>query len=196
MPSNNKVEYGLKNVHYALFDTTTNTYGTPKPWRGAVSLSTEPQGDTSKFFADDVAYYVTDTNSGESGTIEVALATDDVKIDLLGYKRDANGVLYEPTDASKPTFALLFEINGDANKRRGAFYNCTLNRPSETHNTQGETTEVDTNSFDINMIGRDFETSTNVTENVLKSSVDNAGETHKAYDVWFTQVVEPGATLA
>ena len=89
MASNNKVEFGLKNVHYALFDATAGKYGTPKPWRGAVSLSTEPQGDTSKFFADDVAYYVTDTNSGESGTLEVALATDDVKIDLLGYEPPA-----------------------------------------------------------------------------------------------------------
>lgn len=195
MASNNKVEFGLKNVHYALFDPSTSTYGTPKPWRGAVSLTTEPQGDSSKFFADDVAYYVTDTNSGESGTIEAALATDDVKIDLLGYERDSNGVLFEATDAVKPTFALLFEVSGDANKRRGAFYNCTLKRPSETHNTQGETTEVDTNSFDIDMIGRDI-TVSGETKNVIKSSVDNAGETHAAYDAWFTQVVEPGATLA
>lgn len=195
MASNNKVEFGLKNVHYALFDATTGKYGTPKPWRGAVSLSTEPQGDTSKFFADDVAYYVTDTNSGETGTLEVALATDDVKVDLLGYERDSNGVLFEPTDATKPTFALLFEVSGDANKRRGAFYNCTLKRPSAKHDTQGETTEVGTSSFDIDMIGRDF-TVDSATRNVIKSSVDNAGETHKAYDAWFTQVVEPGATLA
>ena len=45
------------------------------------------------------------------------------------------------------------------------------------------------------MIGRDF-TVDSATRNVIKSSVDNAGETHAAYDAWFTQVVEPGATLA
>lgn len=196
MANNNKVEFGLKNVHYAVYDPTNNTYGTPKAWPGAVTLTTEPQGDSSKFFADDVAYYVASTNSGESGTLEIALASDEVKQDLLGYKRDANGVLYEPTDVVRPTFALMCEISGDANKRRLAYYNCTLNRPSETHNTKGETTEPETSTFDMDMIGRDFETSEGVTENVIKAAVDNSGETHAAYDAWMTTVVTPGATLA
>ena len=47
----NRVKYGLKSVYYAVctVDATTNvaTYGTPKPWPGAVSLSLDAEGGTT-----------------------------------------------------------------------------------------------------------------------------------------------------
>jgi phi13 family phage major tail protein len=194
MASNNKVEFGLKNVHYALFDASTGKYGTPKPWRGAVSLSTEPQGDTSKFFADDVAYYVTDTNSGESGTLEVALATDDVKVDLLGYERDAvSGLIIETSNAKHKPFAMGYQVEGDGNTMRGIKYNVTLNRPSQTHSTTTDSTEPSTLTLDYTCIGRDFTVNDEV-KNVLGAYVTDAGEEHVAFDNFFKKVIEPGKT--
>jgi phi13 family phage major tail protein len=115
--SDNKVTFGLRNIHYAPIigkDEQGNpTYGIPKPYPGAVSLSPDAEGDQNIFYADDIAYYVVDSNNGYSGDFEAADVPDDFKIDVLGYMRDSNGMLVEVADAVKKSFALMGEIAGD-----------------------------------------------------------------------------------
>jgi len=192
-----KVQFGLKNVYVAVYDETTSTYATPVAVPGAVQFTAEHQSETSKFYADNIAYYTTATNSGVSGTLQLALMSDAVKKLLLGYEEDATtGLLYEVTDAKLPSFALLFEIDGDANHRRNVYYNCTLSYPNEEHNTRGETTEPDTETFNFEAIGRNVTIGTGaaaVTKNVLKASITDEGETHATYDGFFSTVVVPGA---
>ena len=63
----NKVRYGLKNVHYAVATEGTDgalTYTTPVRYPGAVSLTLDPRGETSEFYADDRVYYATTSNNG------------------------------------------------------------------------------------------------------------------------------------
>src|SRR5699024_10136634 len=88
MPTNtpNKVKYGLKNAHYALLtigEDGTVTYGEPIPIPGSVNLTMDAQGDTSTFYADNMAYFVTAANDGYSGTFEVALIPDQFRQDVL-----------------------------------------------------------------------------------------------------------------
>ena len=184
------VKFGLKNAYYALYDDTTGKYSTPKRLNGAVSLSISREGDESTFYADDIAYYSTNSNAGYSGEIEIATLKDEMRIDLLGQQTDANGVLLESTDDVPPTFALLYEVSGNINNQRFAFYNCTLSRPETEANTKEDTVEPDTDTLEIRMISRAFTYGTD-TLNLVKGSVINTTETADTYNNWFTKVYEP-----
>lgn len=187
-----KVRFGLKNVHYALYDEKTKKYGEWKAIPGAVQLTADPQGDTSTFYADDVAYYISNTNSGETGTVEFAALTDEALKDLLGYETDeASGLTFEPTDAKHATVALGYEIDGNEEQQRGARYNLTFSRPSQESNTKSDSAEPDTVSLDYTAIGRDFVID-GKTRNVLKAHCDNSGETHTTYDKFWDSVKVPG----
>jgi len=193
--TSNKVRFGLKNVHYALFDEDTKTYAAPQRLSGAVNISFEPQGSQNKFYADDVVYYVSNPTATDSGSLEIADMTEQAMIDLLGYKKDSNGVLREATNAKHPTFALLYQQAGDGNTKRGVRYNVTLNRPTEGAQTTEESVTPNTMTLDYEAVGRDFEIDGEV-ENIIKAQVTDAGETHATYDSWFESVYIFGASGA
>ena len=113
----NKVKYGLKNVYYAVatIDASTHaaTYSTPVAFPGAVSLSLDPEGELTPFRADNVDYWVGNSNNGYSGDLEMALITDSFRKDVLGYTDDDNGVLVENKDVEAVHFALMFQFEGD-----------------------------------------------------------------------------------
>ena len=60
MPKKNKVKFNICNVHYALLELGADgavSFGTPVAMPGAVSLSLDPNGEPSNFYADGYAYY-------------------------------------------------------------------------------------------------------------------------------------------
>lgn len=151
--ANNKVKYGLKNVFYAKANidelTNTATYDTPKPWKGAVNLSQEQQGKTTKFRADNIDYWVGTSNNGYSGDFESALIPEDFKRDILGDIEDSNGVLVEDAGAKTVHFALMFQFEGDVKATRHVLYNCTATRPTISGATTEETIEPQTETVTI-----------------------------------------------
>ena len=152
MPTNtpNKVKFGLKNAHYALLtigEDGTVSYGTPVAIPGSVNLTMDAQGETSTFYADNMAYHVTVANDGYSGTFEVALIPDSFRTDVLHETMDETAkVLTENVNNQTSPFALLFEFDGDQKAIRHVFYNVTCTRPSTsgatTTNTKEPTTET------------------------------------------------------
>ena len=114
--ADNKVKFGLKNVHYAVLTVGEDgaaTYDTPVPIPGAVNLSLDAAGDTSTFYADNMAYFVTAANDGYSGTLEMAVIPDSFRKDVLGEVEDeTDKVLVENSSVEGKNFAFLFEFAG------------------------------------------------------------------------------------
>ena len=189
--SNNKVKYGLKNVYYAVAtidDDNKATYGNPKKWPGAVSLSLDAQGDTTKFRADNMNYWIGQSNNGYEGDFESALIPDSFRQDVLGDIVDGDGATYEDADAKTVYFALLFQFEGDVKARRHVMYKCSATRPSVSGSTTDENIEPQTETLTITA---DSIYVTAVNKNVTKAYAD---ETDSAYTNWFSAVHQPTAS--
>lgn len=183
----NKVKYGLKNVYYAVATVDSSnvaTYGTPKPWHGAVNLSLDAEGGTTKFRADNIDYWVGQSNNGYSGDFESALIPDDFRKDVLGDVVDTSGVLVEDANAKTTYFALLFQFEGDDKNTRHVMYKCSATRPSVTGATTDEEIEPQTETLTL--------TATAIHNSALDKDVVKArcNESDTPYSTWFDAVYQ------
>lgn len=189
--ASNKVKYGLKNVWYAIAEideaTNTATYGTPKRWAGGVSLSLEAQGETTKFRADNIDYWVGASNNGYSGDLESALIPETFKVDVLGDIEDSNGVLVEDAGAKTVHFALMFQFEGDQKNTRHVMYNCTATRPSVSGQTTEENIEPQTETVTITAVSIH---NSGLDKNLVKARVT---EDEAQYATFFNAVYQPTA---
>lgn len=187
MPEN-KVKYGLKNVHYAPITEGADgevTYGTPVPIPGAVSMSLNAQGDTTEFYADNSIYYTVAANNGYQGDLEVARIPQSFRTDILQEKIDeTSGVIFENAAVEPKRFALLFEFAGDKHATRHVLYNCTVGRPNVSSSTTTASKEPVTDTMQI--------TATPRADGIVKGSTSDATPT-STYDAWFAAVVLPNA---
>lgn len=174
----NKVQFGLKNVHYAKLSGAG--YGTPVAIPGAVNLSLSAEGELQKFYADNMAYYVSNNNLGYSGDLEVAMFPDQMLQDIWGYSLDdTDKVLTEKADTETQTFALLFQIEGDKRARKYCMYACTATRPGIGSKTKEETSEPQTQSVSITAVPTaDGKVYTRTTEDTPETVLNS----------WFTAV--------
>lgn len=149
MGTENKVQFNLKNVHYAVLQDDGYSYATPVHIPGAVSLTLDPQGDTSTFYADGIAYYVSATNNGYSGSLEMARFPDVMLEAVWGMVKDNKNVVFEVSSAEPKDFALLFQIDGDKDSALYCFYRCKASRPSIAGNTTTETKTPQTQTANL-----------------------------------------------
>ena len=148
---NNKVKFGLENVHYApvTFNNGVPSFATPVAIPGAVNMSLNIKGEPENFYADDGVYFVINNNMGYEGDLEIALIPESFRTGPLGETLDANNVLVEQSDKQLAPFALLFEFIGDKKHIRHVLYNCTASRPSLESATKEENLEVKTETLTI-----------------------------------------------
>lgn len=188
----NKIKYGLKNVYYAVATIAADgsaTYDTPVALPGAVSISMEPQGENTPFYADNIVYWVGVSNNGYEGDLEIARFIDSFKTDVLGYVESGNGLYVENANAGAVHFALLFQFEGDVKATRHVMYNCTATRPSAAGETKGESVEPQTETVTI--------TATSIYDAVLGTDIvkseTNESTSSTIYDAWFEAVTMPTA---
>lgn len=182
----NKVKYGLQSVYYAKATIDSNnvaTYDTPVAWPGAVNLSLSAEGDTTKFRADNIDYWVGQANNGYSGDFESALIPDSFRKDILGYIQGSNGILVEDAQAKTTPFALMFQFEGDEKNTRHVFYNVTATRPTISGQTTQETIEPQTETVTFTAVAIH---NAALNKDIVKASAPET--TSGAYTTWFTSV--------
>lgn len=188
----NKIKYGLKNVYYAIGTPQTNgsmTYSSPVAFPGAVSLSLEPQGENTPFYADNIIYWVGAGNTGYQGDFEVARVIDSFKKDVLGMIKDGKDVLVEDMNAQAVHFALLFQFEGDDKATKHVMYNCTCTRPADSGSTKNETIEPQTETLTITATSI---YSASLDTDIVKAEA-NGDSDSTTYSGWFSAVYLPTA---
>lgn len=187
--SQNKVTFGLDNVHIAfLVDGTTPTWETPVKIPGAVRFAPEPQGEESTFYADNGPYFSYTSNNGYTAELEMANLPDDILAEMLGWEIDANGMLVETTDGTPKEFALLGQILGDKKNRRFVYYRCKASRPKAEHNTRGESVEPTTQTLNITILPIEING-----KNVVRGVIELNDKNTTVYNNFFKSVTIPGA---
>lgn len=168
MPETNKVQYGLSNVHVGTVtvEDGTPTFGVPKAYPGAVNMTLTAEGESSTFYADNIAYYVTNSNNGYTGDLEMAYLYDWFETQFLGSKESQEGMIVETSDNPTQMAYLMFQFEGDVNATKYIIYNITFGRPDLEGNTKEDTTEPNTTTIPFTSVPL-------VTEfgNVVKSKV-------------------------
>ena len=184
----NKVKFNICNVHYALITVDEDgdiTFGTPVAMPGAVSLSLEPNGEPSNFYADGYAYYTISNNMGYEGDLELAMVPESFRTDVLKESLDDNSVLVESANVETANFALLFEFDGDVKKIRHVLYNCSAARPNIESTTNEEEIEVQTETLAI--------TAAPLANGYVKARTGDS-TTDTVYTGWYTSVYMPTVT--
>ncbi len=189
MADTNKIKYGLSNCYYAKATIATDgsaTYATPVAIPGAVSLSMDPQGDSTPFYADNIVYWTGIANQGYEGDLEIAKVPDSFLTDIMGYLTDSNNVILEDVGANPAHFALLFQFEGDAHANRHILYNCTAIRPPVAGSTKEDSVSPQTETLSI--------TATSVYNTSLSKDLSKAKVTATettTYNGWFSAVYQP-----
>ena len=181
----NKVKFNICNVHYALITVSEEgevTFGTPVAMPGAVSLSLEPNGEPSNFYADGYAYYTISNNMGYEGDLELAMVPESFRTDVLKESLDTNQVLVENANVETANFALLFEFDGDVKKIRHVLYNCSAARPNIESTTNEEEIEVQTETLAI--------TAAPLANGYVKARTGDS-TTDTVYTGWYSSVYMP-----
>lgn len=189
--ANNKILYGIEKCYVAKITENDGeiTYGTPFEVKGARGLNMEPQGETTKVYADNTVYYIANSNQGYEGDLVLLITPEQFLTEILGQTKDKNGAVFENADDKQARFALMFEGKGDEKARRWVFFDCTATRPSRENKTQEESLEAGEDTMTITMSPRS-------TDKAIKAYIEPSETNKEAYDKFFDKVYEKNAVAS
>lgn len=184
MAKENKVRFGISNLHYfkilSIDEDGRPVYDKPVKFPGAVSLSTDAEGDNDNFYADNIVYYALSNNSGYSGDLEVAKVIKQFRIDILG-EQLVNGNLVETQDAVTSEFGLSFDVESDIGTIPKKLFRCSASRPNFEATTIEDKKEVNTETLKLTVMPTEYgkfisQTATEETPDAVKKSWHNSME--------------------
>lgn len=182
----NKVNYGLKNVYYAKIteeSTTSVSYSDPVPIPGAVNISLKKLFERQAISADDdVNYAELIDNKGYEGELEILNVPQAFETDCLGQTIDGVTIVEGKEDTLSP-FALLFEFSGDKKRRRHVIYRCVATPYDIESSTNGDKLEAKSIKMALTI------SPAKDTGHIKRSTLNDSGT---VYDDWFEAVCIDG----
>lgn len=176
-----KVLYGLSNVHVAVWDKSAKAYSIPKAVKGAVSLELKPLEDKAEARLDGgYKRTITQRFRGYDGTIEFQVAPLWFYEDVFGDSIDENGIITASFKTISTHFALLAQFESDQGGRRFVFYHCNCFRPGIKQETVSDKIKTNTVQFNIEIRPR-------ISDNQIVSFTSKDTSTD-SYNNWFTLV--------
>lgn len=154
MAEKNKVRFGLKNVHVCSLTESAGsiTYDTPVAWKGAKSLTLDPEGETNTYYADNTAYFTTNTNNGYSGSLEMSEIPEEIDKMIFNTVITEEGNLAEDANVLPNNVGLMFQFEGDVSATKYLLYKVVFARPNIEGETKEESTDPKTTSMDITVV--------------------------------------------
>ena len=148
----NKIKYGLKNVHIApisKIDLTATeedkvyTYDVPFAYPGAISFTASSKMQDTPIYCDNYDYAHVHSNPGYELTFESVRMVNEFVEKILNEKDGREKASDKPI-----SFAIMGEMDGDAQKERFIFWNCSITkRPDFATKTTEETATPQTDSW-------------------------------------------------
>lgn len=185
----NKINYGLKNIYYAkITETQTENgveveYATPVRMPGAASMSMPKNAEKVVIPADDdPEYAIIYNNKGYDGDVVLYNVPDSYLTDCLGMKIDGDTIVENKDDKPSP-HALLFEFDGDKKKKRHIFYRCMGANPDVVSTSKGDGTTANQVTLKITA------TPAKDTGDIKRTCKEGESDVYKN---WFTKVQTSG----
>lgn len=142
--SENRVLFGLKNIHIAFVDklitpndSTMPGWEDPVSLEGAVQFSLSSSGSANNVYGDDGIWH-TFTGNSQTGTLQIWVPDWSIRARMLGDYVDEDGK-YVETNKTGEHFAILGERTGNQSNERFVFYYCTAANAEVTYDTTQET---------------------------------------------------------
>lgn len=147
----NRVRFGLSHVHVVDLKEINGvvTYEIPKAIPGAKSLTLDVEGSQTAHRFDNMDYWISNSNKGYTGELEMALIPDWFLESYLGFKKADTGELVELANVSTKPFGLLFQFEGDVNAVRHILYKVVCGRPSQEASTTEDEDEPQTETMPL-----------------------------------------------
>lgn len=180
------VRIGVDKLHYAICtDGDTESWGTPSPLKGVISVNINPNASQETLFADDGPYETAATIGNievEINKAQLALAE---RAELLGHTL-ANGKLVSKSTDVPPFVAIGFRtLKSNGHYRYVWLYKGKFQDLEDQNETKGDSINFQTDTIN----GQFLQTNKNQAWKIEADEDDQAAATVIAD--WFNAVVEP-----
>ena len=177
----NKITFGLENVHWSKVTTQPTgeiQYSKPEKLAGAVDLELNPISTDLKLKADNIYYYVSESNDGYTGKMTFYNTTEAFDEYVNGLEKKGELTVEKSTAQSNP-IALLFQMEGDKHATRFCLPQVSVKRPKFGTKTK--------DGANVNTVELEFTASPRPTDKVVRYKT-NVTTSDEVYNKFFDEI--------